>query len=156
DTTGSSPMAVDRAGKPLALLPEFSENPNAMLILWKDHTAIKEAEEINQLARTWGGADFTQYSGGIYSSEWLWSKIPHVIRQDPRVADAAYSWMAHCDFMAYERVGATKPEEFKRRRCAGGDEALWHGSWGGLPDKAFVERRDPPLPALKDRLYTET
>jgi L-ribulokinase len=156
DTTGSSPMAVDRAGKPLALLPEFSENPNAMLILWKDHTAIKEAEEINQLARTWGGVDFTQYSGGIYSSEWFWSKILHVIRQDPHVADGAYSWMEHCDIITFELVGATQPEKFKRSRCAAGHKALWHESWGGLPDKAFLEKLDPQLAALKDRLYTET
>lgn len=156
DTTGSSPMAVDRAGKPLALLPEFSENPNAMLILWKDHTAIKEAEEINQLARTWGGVDFTQFSGGIYSSEWFWSKILHVIRQDSHVGEAAYSWMEHCDIIAYELVGATKPEEFKRSRCAAGHKALWHESWGGLPDKDFLEKLDPRLAALKDRLYTKT
>lgn len=156
DTTGSSPMAVDSAGKPLALLPEFSENPNAMLILWKDHTAIKEAEEINQMARTWGGVDFTQYSGGIYSSEWFWSKILHVIRQDLEVAEAAYSWMEHCDFIAYELTGATEPEKFKRSRCAAGHKALWHESWGGLPDKKYLEKLDPRLAALKDRLFTET
>lgn len=156
DTTGSSPMAVDRAGRPLALQPEFSENPNAMLILWKDHTAIKEADEINQLARTWGGVDFTQYSGGIYSSEWFWSKILHVLHRDPLVAEAAYSWMEHCDAISYELVGATKPEEFKRSRCAAGHKALWHESWGGLPETAFLEKLDPRLATLKARLYIET
>lgn len=156
DTTGSSPMAVDRAGKPLALLPEFSENPNAMLILWKDHTAIQEAEQINQLARTWGGVDFTQYSGGIYSSEWFWSKILHVIRKDPEVAKAAYSWMEHCDIIAYGLTGATQPEAFRRSRCAAGHKAMWHEHWGGLPDSAFLEKLDPRLTALKGRLYKDT
>lgn len=156
DTTGSSPMAVDANGKSLALQEDFAENPNAMLILWKDHTAIKEAEEINQLARSWGGIDFTQYSGGIYSSEWFWSKILHIIRHDPQVAAAAYSWMEHCDQIAFELVGATDPLTFKRSRCAAGHKALWHASWDGLPDKEFLALLDPGLAALKDRLYHQT
>ncbi|WP_215224405.1 ribulokinase [Echinicola shivajiensis] len=156
DTTGSSPMAVDQKGKPLALSSEFAENPNAMMVLWKDHTAIKEADEINELARTWGGEDFTKYEGGIYSSEWFWAKILHVIREDEAVADAAYSWMEHCDVVTAELIGAEDPLAFKRSRCAAGHKALWHESWEGLPPKEFLEKLDPRLAELRDRLYTET
>ena len=65
DTTGSTPCLTDKNGTPLSLLPEFKENPNGMFILWKDHTAVKETAEINEVAKTWGGEDFTKYEGGV-------------------------------------------------------------------------------------------
>lgn len=156
DTTGSSPLPVDRSGRALALSDNFSENPNAQMILWKDHTAIAEADEINRLARTWGGEDFTKYEGGIYSSEWFWAKILHIIRADKEVAEAAYSWMEHCDYLTYTLVGAKNPVDFKRSRCAAGHKALWHESWGGLPEEKFLEKLDPRLKKLKEQLYKET
>ncbi|MBV6639715.1 MAG: ribulokinase, partial [Cyclobacteriaceae bacterium] len=97
DTTGSSPIPVNQEGTALCLTPEFQENPNGMMVLWKDHTAIKEAEEINHLARNWGGEDYTRFEGGVYSTEWFWAKILHVAREDKAIQKAAYSWMEHCD-----------------------------------------------------------
>jgi L-ribulokinase len=156
DTTGSTPCAVDREGTPLALTKGFEENPNAMFVLWKDHTAVKEAELINTMARGWGGTDFTKYEGGVYSSEWFWSKILHILRADTRVRKAAFSWVEHCDWMPALLTGTTNPLTMKRSRCAAGHKAMWHPEWGGLPPVEFFIRMDRLLREPRGRLYGET
>lgn len=156
DTTGSSPIAVTKEGTPLAFVEGFEENPNAMMVLWKDHTAIEEAKEINDLAENWGGDNYTKYEGGIYSSEWFWAKITHIIRQDEQVKNAAYSWMEHCDLMTFILIEDKDLDTFKRSRCAAGHKAMWHASWGGLPSEDFLCKLDPYLGILRGRLYKDT
>lgn len=155
DTTGSTPVAVDEKGTPLALTLGFEENPNAMFVLWKDHTAVKEADEINELARKWE-IDFTKFEGGIYSSEWFWAKLLHVSREDAAVLRAAYSWVEHCDWIPALLTGNTRPKTLKRSRCAAGHKAMWHEAFGGLPSEEFLTALDPLLAGLRDRLYKET
>jgi L-ribulokinase len=156
DTTGSSPIAVAKDGTPLCMTPGFEENPNAMMVLWKDHTAIAEAEEINTLARTWGGEDYTKYEGGIYSSEWFWAKILHIIREDAAVRDGAHSWVEHCDLMTNILIGNNDIDTLKRSCCAAGHKAMWHEDWGGLPPTSFLEKLHPHLTELRGRLYRDT
>jgi len=155
DTTGSTPVAVDEKGTPLSLTPGFGENPNAMFVLWKDHTALKEADEINDLARKWK-IDFTKYEGGIYSSEWFWAKLLHVTRDDAGVYRAAYSWVEHCDWIPALLTGNTNPRTIKRSRCAAGHKAMWHEAFNGLPSEEFLTALDPALQGLRDRLFKET
>lgn len=156
DTTGSTPVAVDKKGVPLALTPGFEENPNAMFVLWKDHTATQEADEVNKLARTWGGVDYTKYEGGIYSSEWFWAKVLHVLRADEKVRNAAFSWVEHCDWIPAILAGATDPLALKRSRCAAGHKAMWHPDFNGLPSEEFLVKLDPMLKGLRDRLFKDT
>jgi hypothetical protein len=108
-----------------------------MFVLWKDHTSVKEAEEINELARKWE-VDFTKYEGGIYSSEWFWAKLLHVIREDAGVYRAAYSWVEHCDWIPALLTGNTNPKTLKRSRCAAGHKAMWHEAFDGLPSEEFL------------------
>ena len=155
DTTGSTPCALDRSGTPLAMSDAFAENPNAMFVLWKDHTAVHEAQEINQLAHRWH-TDYTQYEGSVYSSEWFWAKILHVLRADEAVRAAAYSWAEHCDWIPFLLTGGTEASAMKRSRCAAGHKAMWHPAWNGLPDEEFLTTLDPRLKGLRTRLFEQT
>lgn len=156
DTTGSSPLPLAEDGEALAFKKGFEDNPNAMMILWKDHTATAEAEEINELIKNWGGVNYLKFEGGIYSSEWFWAKILHVIRTDPQVSKRAFTWMEHCDYLTYLLIKDKNLKTFKRSRCAAGHKAMWHTEWKGLPSEDFLIQLHPYLATLRNKLYEET
>lgn len=147
DTTASTPVAVDRTGTPLSLLPGFAENPNAMFVLWKDHTANTEAGEINRHAENFE-INYLQYVGGIYSSEWFWSKILHIYRRDEAVRKAVYTWVEHCDWIPFVLTGGHDADQIKRGVCAAGHKALWAQEFGGFPPNEFFSSLDPLLDGL--------
>lgn len=153
DTTGSSPMPVDRDGNALASKPEFKDNLAAYCWLWKDHTSYKEASEINEKARSY---PYLAKCGGAYSSEWFWSKILHCARTAPEVFEAAYSWAEYCDWLPAQLSGNPDPLKMARSRCAAGHKAMFADDWGGLPSKEFLATLDSRLADLRDRLYTTT
>lgn len=152
DTTGSTPIPVDEEGTPLALKPEFSDNLNAHVWLWKDHTAHEEAAKITELASEMR-PQYLAKCGGIYSSEWWWSKIWRCCKVDPAVFAAAHSWVEHCDWLPAVLTGTTDPATMKRSVCAAGHKAMYCEEWDGLPDAEFLTELDPKLADLRDRLY---
>ncbi|MDP4150925.1 MAG: ribulokinase [Bacteroidota bacterium] len=155
DTTGSSPVAVDQSGTPLALVPGFEQNPNAMFVLWKDHTAVREAAAINAHAMTFP-TNYLQFVGGIYSSEWFWAKLLHVLREDEAVRKACHSWVEHCDWIPFLLTGGDRVSGMRRSVCSAGHKALWATEFGGLPPDAWFSSLDPLLKGFTARLFTQT
>ena len=152
DTTGSTPIPVNREGVALATLDPFQDNLAAHAWLWKDHTSYAEAEEITRAAAR-GGYPYLAKCGGTYSSEWYWSKILHCLRTAPEVADAAYSWVELADFVPAFVTGNTDPDAMARSICAAGHKALYHAEWGGLPSAEFLESLQSGLARFR---YTTT
>ena len=154
DTTGSTVIPVDADGTPLGLLPAYKNNLNAQVWLWKDHTAHAEAAEITALAAQ-THPEYLAKCGGIYSSEWWWSKILRLKRVAPEVFAAAHSFVEHCDYIPALLTGNTRPDKVKRGICSAGHKAMFNAAWGGLPAKEFLSQLDPALADLRDRLFSE-
>jgi L-ribulokinase len=154
DTTGSTPVAVDKTGTPLALLPAFGNNPNSMFVLWKDHTSVAEAAEINTHAERFE-TNYLQFVGGIYSSEWFWAKLLHLLREDKFIRNSIYSFVEHCDWIPFLLTGGEDVREMKRSVCAAGHKILWAKEWGGLPPDDWFESLDPLLKGFTTRLFKD-
>ena len=152
DTTGSSPMPVDRTNTPLAFQEKWKGVLAAQCWLWKDHTSHREAAEITALAAKIR-PNYIAKCGNTYSSEWFWSKILHCRRSSPAVFKAAYSWVELADWIPSVLAGVSDPKAIKRGVCCAGHKALYADDWGGLPDKEFLAQLDPTLADLRDRLY---
>jgi L-ribulokinase len=152
DTTGSTPVAVDESGTPLSLLPEFADNPNAMFILWKDHTSIEEAEAINNYNRQ-SNIDYLQYVGGIYSSEWFWAKLLHILKTDEKIRSNIASFVEHCDWIPFVLTGGKSLKDLKRGICAAGHKALWSESFDGYPPNDYFAAIDPLLDGFLEKLH---
>jgi L-ribulokinase len=151
DTTGSTPLPVDANGQPLVFQKKYANNPAALAWLWKDHTSVDEANEITALAQKIR-PQYLAKCGGIYSSEWFWSKLLHCLRTSPEVFNAAHSWIELSDFVPAALTDTLHPDKFIAGVCAAGHKVMWNAKWGGYPDKQFLAKLDPKLGALRDRL----
>ena len=151
DTTGSTPLSVDKNGQPLAFSKKFVNNPAAMAWLWKDHTGVNEAAEITTLAKKMR-PQFLAKCGGTYSSEWFWSKILRCLRVAPEVFNGAHSWVELSDFVPAALTGTEHPDKFIAGVCAAGHKAMWNAKWEGYPDAEFLAKLNPKLAQLRSRL----
>ncbi|MGA7294388.1 MAG: ribulokinase [Terriglobales bacterium] len=143
DTTGSSVIPVGKNMQPLA---EY--------YLWCDHRAKGEAAEISEAARR-EGLEAIQWCGGVYSSEWGFSKLLHWLRHNPAARSDFASAFEHCDMVAATLSGITDPKKVKRSICAMGHKWLWNRQLGGLPPESFLVKVDPLLRGIRDKLDGE-
>lgn len=150
DATNCTPVAIDKDGTPLALKKGFENNPDAMFVLWKDHTALQAGEDINNHART-AQIDYTKYCGGgaNYSAEHFWAKCLHIFR-NPEIRKEAHSFVENCDWLPNLLVGITKPEEMRRNISIAGFKAMWNKEWEGYPPNSYFKSIDPVLDGVVD------
>src|SRR5438105_13857345 len=143
DTTGSSVIPV---GKNLQPLGEY--------YLWCDHRAKGEAEEITAVAHR-EKLEAIEWCGGVYSSEWGFSKLLHWLRHNPEKSNDFVSAFEHCDMVAATLCGISNPKKVKRSVCAMGHKWLWNAKLGGLPSDGFLTKVDPLLAGVREKLQGE-
>jgi len=143
DTTGSSVIPV---GKNLQPLDDY--------YLWCDHRAKSEAAEITAAAHKQKLAAI-EWCGGVYSSEWGFSKLLHWLRHNPAKRAEFVSAFEHCDMVAATLCGITDAKKVKRSICAAGHKWLWNASLGGLPPEEFLSSVDPLLAGVRAKLDGE-
>jgi len=143
DTTGSSVIPVDAEMQPLS---EY--------YLWCDHRAWREAAEITTKAHEFG-LEAIKWSGGVYSSEWGFSKLLHWLRHNPEQRPRFASAFEHCDYIAATLCGIRDVSSVKRSVCAMGHKWLWNESLGGLPPEDFLAFVDPLLEGVREKLAAE-
>ena len=144
DTTASTPCLVDRTCTPLSLTAGYEENPDAMFVLWKDHTAQRESEEITALCAR-GEINYARRSGNHYSSECFWSKVLHLLRGSERLRRDAWAVVELCDWIPAVLTGCRAMEDLRSGLCAAGSKVMWAEEWGGYPPEEFFAGLDPVL-----------
>src|SRR5260370_13092748 len=143
DTTGSSVIPV---GKNLQLLDDY--------YLWCDHRAKAEAAEITAAAHREELAAI-DWCGGVYSSEWGFSKLLNWLRHNRPKRAQFTSAFEHCDMVAATLCGITDAKQVKRSVCAMGHKWMWNASLGGLPPEDFLIKVDPLFAGVRERLNGE-
>lgn len=157
DTTASTPCLTDEHLVPLSLKEEFAENPDAMFVLWKDHTGVEEAAEIEEACRR-SPIDYTKVSGYHYSAECFWAKVLHLLRTSPAVRSAARSVIEQSDFIAATLTGTNDIERSRIGHCNAAQKMFWSEEWGGFPPEEFFAALDeaivPILRTMRAAKYT--
>ena len=140
DTTGSSVIPVGEGFEPL---DDY--------YLWCDHRAWREAALITGTAHK-RNLEAIQWCGGVYSSEWGFSKLLHWLRHTPEKRSRFVTAFEHCDMLTAVLCDVKDPADAPRSVCAMGHKWMWNASLGGLPSEDFLEAVDPLLKGIRKKL----
>ena len=151
DTTASTPCLVDKECTPLSLKPEYADNPDAMFVVWKDHTGQPEADEINALLAK-HPVNYSLHTGNFYSAENYWCKVLHILRHSPELQKAAYSAIEICDYIPALLTGCKDASAVKFGHCCTASKLMWAEEWGGYPPVEFFKQLDPVLLPILEHL----
>ena len=152
DSTGSSPCLADANMRPLSLYPEFSDNPDAMFVLWKDHTSEKEAARIVDLCTSGEFPNYICHTGNTYSAENFWCKAAHVLKSSEELRSKAFTIVEECDYIPAILTGCSSVKDMRMSHGVAGEKWMWADEWGGYPPKEFFEALDPVLLQLLDTI----
>jgi L-ribulokinase len=143
-------LAVDATGSSVIPVGEGLE-PLDDYYLWCDHRAWREAREITAAAHE-QKVEAIEWCGGVYSSEWGFSKLLHWLRHNPAKRKHLVTALENCDMVVATLCGINSPADLPRSICAMGHKWMWNAKWGGLPSDAFLSSVDPLLSGIREKL----
>ena len=138
DFTACTLLPAKADGTPLCFLPQYEDEPNAYVKLWKHHAAQDHANRLNKIAADRKEPWLNNYGGKI-SSEWALPKIWQVLEESPEIYDAADVFVEAADWVTWQLVGHKV-----RSACCAGYKEMWNKKTG-FPSKDFFKALDPRL-----------
>ncbi len=134
DVTSSTVLPVDENAEPLCGRPEFRNEPQAYVKLWKHHSAQPEADEMTELALAQRVPWLPLYGNKI-SSEWFFPKLYEVFKKAPALYNAMFRYVEAADWLVWKLTGNET-----HSACMAGYKSLWKGKY---PEKSFWKALHP-------------
>ena len=137
DFTTCTVLPMDEQGTPLCQLEQYRRRPHAWPKLWKNHTAVEEAEQFTALDAEKNYGVLSDY-GFRASSEFFFPKLLNTLRNDEEVYNAAYTFIEAGDYVTYKMTG-----ELNRSSCLAAAKSQYDCTGRGYPPKEFFRDLDP-------------
>lgn len=152
DSTCSTPCFVDENLVPLSLKPGYEDDPDAMFVVWKDHSMVREANEITAWCAKQPGHNYASHCGLNYSAECYWSKILDIVRRRPEIRRDGWTLLENCDFVPAVLTGTTDPGKMRYSHPGASAKHMWAEEWGGFPPDEFFDALDPALTRIRHHM----